>query len=996
MVSKILKKILLKYSIKAMRQKGIEILKSNNVTITCKKIGDIYVVYGKVDNIYDSYIKIDYKHQHILGGHCSCTLHKEYKGEKIFLCSHMCAAFIKFILYIENIEKSKQHDNKSIEDKVKKKSYLKERRMIKSSNEKTIDNLDNKNKIDKPKNDDNKIEIIDKKQPLKLNKKMALKIKRISGKGLRDVYEVNEYPYKSKQIVNDDEITKIFNDNKDRLIRFTYDYLEVPLVVKFTDLPLTFTMKIEEEMNNKYIVAVCQKNLPNILSSNNDSFFYNNEIYVPKKSQANGFMDIYDELSREREIKRDLSLSNYYDIYEMLSKITKDIYIREEVMDYLYSLGRIEFNLYVLDKNIMCDCMIFYGDKSVNIFDSKDKRYEVVRIKIESCNFLGNGESYRFIGNNDDLYDLLSYKDDRLRSLGNIKMSDEIKDMIVDTSFFEYMMDTDDSYEKMKFNLKDMDDIDIADLCSSFKAGNDYYYHNGKFIDFNNEKIRSKMSILSFVCGNKIENNQLLIDESNESYINELLKRSNFLSDSFKGERNSTQLYEACCIPDEFNGELKEYQVEGMSYLNHISDSMCGCILADEMGLGKTIQTIAFMVSQKGKKFLISCPSSLIFNWRDEINKFAPTLSVGICYGKDKHNVLLEKESYDVIITSYTTLKLNVEEFEKISFDTFIIDEAQNIKNYKSQVAIAVKKINSTSRIALTGTPIENNMTELWSIIDFILPGYLGSISEFKSRYSGNIELLRDIIKPFILRRTKQGVNLDISDKNIEIRRIKMNRNQKKFYDLYLDTIKKEAKSSGRIELLSFITKLREICIHPSLVDSEYEGRSSKIDECIKIVDKAKDRKILIFSQFTSSLDIVEEELSKNNIKTFRIDGKMSSKSRIKNVNSFKNHDGKAVFLISLKAGGTGLNLTSATIVIHLDPWWNPSTEDQATDRAHRMGQKKDVDVIKMIAEGSIEEKIIKLQDEKKKLIDEILSGDIEVNNNKSSLSDEEIRDLLN
>ena len=316
----------------------------------------------------------------------------------------------------------------------------------------------------------------------------------------------------------------------------------------------------------------------------------------------------------------------------------------------------------------------------------------------------------------------------------------------------------------------------------------------------------------------------------------------------------------------------------------------------------------------------------------------------------------------------------------------------------------AVKSINAKVKFALTGTPIENNLNELWSIFDYIMPGYLYNITKFNAIFiknEANMNHLKQLIKPFILRRTKKQVIKELPDKIEKKFLVELNKEQRKLYGVYVNEVQKKLKEKKDVEdkitILSYLTKLRQICLDPSIISNEYKSKSSKIETCLELIDNciSENNKILVFSQFTTVLKNIGEKLSKNNIKYSYLDGQTKAIERIRLVNEFNESKDKKVFLISLKAGGTGLNLTSANTVIHFDPWWNPSVENQASDRAHRLGQENVVEVIKLIAKETIEEKIIKLQEQKKELIDDIIDGNLSNCGVLSSLSYDEIINLF-
>lgn len=424
------------------------------------------------------------------------------------------------------------------------------------------------------------------------------------------------------------------------------------------------------------------------------------------------------------------------------------------------------------------------------------------------------------------------------------------------------------------------------------------------------------------------------------------------------------------------------------------------------MGLGKTVQTIAFLLSEKKKKSLIVAPTSLIYNWKNEFKKFAPTMKICVLHGEkdERQEMLNDVKIYDVILTTYGTLKNDEDKYEKLKFDYCILDEGQNIKNPLAQSTKSVKNIKAENKFILTGTPIENNLIELWSIFDFIMPGYLDNVHNFKNRFINKentaIELQK-YIKPFMLRRLKKDVIRELPEKIEKNYYVELTKEQKKVYASYVKDIKEKMEndefSDDKITIFSYLTKLRQLCLDPFVVLDDYNGKSGKIEEAVSIIENnvLDNHKILLFSQFTSVLKNISKRLTENKIQHFYLDGSTNAGKRLELVEEFNNNDETKVFLISLKAGGTGLNLTSADIVIHFDPWWNPAVEDQATDRAHRIGQENVVQVFKLISEGTVEDKILSLQEKKKQLIKDVLDSDYKQDNILGSLSKEELIELF-
>lgn len=449
-------------------------------------------------------------------------------------------------------------------------------------------------------------------------------------------------------------------------------------------------------------------------------------------------------------------------------------------------------------------------------------------------------------------------------------------------------------------------------------------------------------------------------------------------------------------LPAELTVELRPYQAEGFRWLCALKDNHFGGLLADEMGLGKTLQVIALMGSSLRKgKCLVVCPASLVYNWASEINKFIPALKTRIISGTVPEREALIAQAQDdvILITSYDLLKRDIACYENMTFDIEVIDEAQYIKNANTSAAQSVKAVSASFRIALTGTPIENRLSELWSIFDYILPGFFSTYAHFRRQYENPIVKDQDdlvqrdltaMITPFVLRRLKKDVLKDLPDKLEQIYYAKLEGEQKNLYDAHVQNIKESLQSTSeaefreqKIEILAQLTRLRQICCEPSLLFNNYNGNSAKKDMCLDMVQEAVDagHKILLFSQFKTMLEELTGLMKKRGIGFHLLTGETPKKKRIEMVESFQNDD-IPVFCISLKAGGTGLNLTAADVVIHYDPWWNTAVENQATDRAHRIGQHNVVSVYRLIMKDTIEERIIEMQNMKSDLAEGILSGE--------------------
>lgn len=473
-------------------------------------------------------------------------------------------------------------------------------------------------------------------------------------------------------------------------------------------------------------------------------------------------------------------------------------------------------------------------------------------------------------------------------------------------------------------------------------------------------------------------------------------------------------------LDDQLDRILRGYQKEGVYWLRFLECSgFCG-ILADEMGLGKTLQTLAWLQLQRQRvdsqciPTLIVCPTSLVDNWAEEAEKFTPNLRVLRMHGSERHKHWDRIEESDLVITSYALIRRDLDLYLQYRFSVAVLDEAQHIKNRSTQNSRAVKKIQAHHKLVLTGTPIENSVTDLWSIMDFLMPGYLGDHKVFREKYELPIQnggpdaelaqmKLRRKLHPFLLRRLKKEVAKDLPDKIQRVAHCSLSKDQHLVYKQLLESAKKEIGSlvdaqgfnKSRMQVLQILLKLRQTCCHLDLLKLpglESEFPSAKLDLFFELVDEALDagHRILVFSQFTSMLSIIRDELAARELKYCYLDG--ATKDRQERVRTFNTDRSIPLFLISLKAGGSGLNLTGADMVIHFDPWWNPAVEDQATDRAHRIGQKNTVYSVKLITKGTVEEKVLQMQQRKKNVISATLEkeGGFE-----SALNWEDVQELL-
>lgn len=582
---------------------------------------------------------------------------------------------------------------------------------------------------------------------------------------------------------------------------------------------------------------------------------------------------------------------------------------------------------------------------------------------------------------------------------------------------------------------------ELAGILNSYRRRQKYYkLKSGEFLKLEN----NSLSVLSELADGlrlseqAIRGGRISVPLYRASYIDAVLTSHNSDIQSHRDRYFKSLIRDMKSVadsdyevPDAMKPILRDYQKTGYRWLCTIAQLGFGGILADDMGLGKTLQIITLLEHARLEAIsktvdltdtashtacpppvsLIVCPSSLVYNWDSEIEHFAPTLKTLLITGtaQERQELLTHYADYDVLITSYDMLKRDIASYDNLHFHYQIIDEAQYIKNHRTQAARSVCSIHSVTRFALTGTPIENRLSELWSIFEYLMPGFLYPYAYFRSELEQPIvenkdqiaaTRLQQLVRPFIMRRLKTDVLKELPDKLEHAVYAQMTDEQNKLYTANTLKLQKDLEQqsdsmfkTSKIQILAELTKLRQLCCDPSLIYQNYHGGSAKLDTCIQLIENAMagGHKILLFSQFTSMLDVIERRLKAERILYYRLDGSTKSEQRTRLVNAF-NENKIPVFLISLKAGGTGLNLTGADIVIHYDPWWNAAAQNQATDRAHRIGQTHTVTVYKLIARHTIEEKILELQENKKALSDQILS---EEGVTASQLTKEELLKLL-
>lgn len=765
--------------------------------------------------------------------------------------------------------------------------------------------------------------------------------------------------------------------------------------------------------------------------------------YVVK---GNEFYEVPEDIIKLKNLLNEEGLNelsfneNRLDLFArgILRNVKNNINLDDSVKDKVIIVSKPDVKLYFdLEANyIICKFKLIYGGKEINYFDkSQDKAIvrdndfeDGVLEDLTNSNFNIEEDVIR-IEDIDLIGDFLEEKLELLSQKYEVFTSQKIKETNVKknvsvTSSFGIGKDNIMSYQ---FKLDGLDNSEIVNILSELKRKKKYYkLKSGDFInlednsglvelsslvdslDLNEKDLKKGKGIIpkyKAIYLDSLKNNYNIIKTNNQ--FDELIKNFN----SYKDAKLS--------LSDKDKSILRDYQQIGVQWLYNIYKCGFGGILADEMGLGKSIQLIYFikeiLKEKNDAKVLIIAPTSLVYNWSNEFDKFGSDIKYKVFADNKlkRYKDLEDINDINVLITTYGLVREDEEVYKNINFEVIAIDEAQNIKNDTSKMTKIIKTLNANTKFALTGTPIENSVLELWSIFDFIMPGYLASSQLFNKKYgiknideesARALDNLKKQIKPFILRRKKKDVVKELPDKIENNIYIELNKDQKKIYLAELEKTKKRMEellqdgifNRSRIEILKLLTRLRQICIDPSILYENYQSGAAKIEQLIPMIKEIIENghKILLFSSFKTAIDIVNKELTNNDIACYMIDGSVSSKKRVELVDKF-NADDTNVFLITLKAGGTGLNLTSADVVIHLDLWWNPQAENQATDRAHRIGQKNTVEVIKLICKGTIEERILELQNKKKFLSDNLIEGDDVDQNVISKLTSKDIKRLL-
>lgn len=796
---------------------------------------------------------------------------------------------------------------------------------------------------------------------------------------------------------------------------------------------LSMELQMEDEvlslhdMGQEPIISICE---------DGSILCYQGCIYLPDMEFLANLRPFFTTLFGKKQSELEFRGENMGSFIEKVLPVIKktmNIQVPEKIKDH-YIVEQLQPKLYFdIDRSrqrpVLVARMIFaYGEHEVNPLQDEQKgSYILVRDREEEEQLLRLMYDKHFsvrreqfvLTKEDEIFQLMTEGMQDLCRQFEVFYSKEYKaNSIKKVGMLSagIRLNTDINLLEMDVDYGHIPKEELRDFFRSIKLKKKYYrLKSGAFVNLMTEdkQIDELRDLLSI--GEVTEDNKIAFSQTAVMEVDELLPHTQRIT----RDAGYKQLLEDLKNPDKTNWELpngmedilRPYQITGYRWLCSLAHYGMGGILADDMGLGKTLQTITYVLANPGTRTLIVCPTSLAYNWQDEFSKFAPQIATQIISGTPQERADLMQQSTDVPvwITTYPLIRKDVDLYKAQIFDACFIDEAQFIKNPTSLGAKAVKAVQAKHRFALTGTPIENTLSELWSIFDFVMPGFFGRYRQFEECYekpilrdhdSVQMQKLRRKIRPFVLRRMKKEVLTELPDK-IETRRMaEMGAKQRKIYESYLARIQMElagdeenTPGGNRMQVLAALTRLRQICCHPATFASNYHGGSGKLDLLMEQLPDILEggHSVIVFSQFTSMLSIIAHELKQRNIPFFYLAGSTSAQERKREVKEFNRGEVK-VFLISLKAGGTGLNLTGADTVIHFDPWWNPAVEDQATDRAYRIGQKKKVQVIKYVMKDSIEEKIYELQKRKKQLSDQLIqAGESFV----TQLTMEEIKELF-
>ena len=846
--------------------------------------------------------------------------------------------------------------------------------------------------------------------------------------------------------ISDNGIDDLFEALKGNYVKSVIENSTVD--VKFVDNEPDLKFKIEDESDTEFKISTDEDiyNYTIIQGVKYIYFFRDNVIYRCSKKYDKTVLKLLNifRINFTKEIV--FSKAEFSDFYSLiLPKLDKnvDILINDDEIE-KYKPKELKAKVY-LDYNkqgyVLADIKFKYDDFEFNPFEKINENISrnMVAESIILDMFSDSGFVFDSINNrlmlvhDQRIFEFLKNDIEKYISKIEVFATDEFKKkQLIVPKVTSIGVKIENNLLKVDLTQFNFDKSEIKEIMQDYIMKKSFHrLKNGDFIDLSNNNLAVLQELVNGTDINyeELKEDSIYLPVFRGMYLDKIFKKNEVKikqNNDFKNlveDIQDKQFNEKFLLPKDLKANLREYQKLGFDWIKTLDSYGLGGILADDMGLGKTLQMLAVILDyfenikedEKKLPVLVVCPSSLTLNWLEESKKFTSILKSVVISGDQASRIetINHINDYDLIITSYDLLKRDLELYKEKNylFRYIIADEAQYIKNNLTKNAKAIKEIRAVSRFALTGTPIENSLSELWSIFDFIMPGYLFNYNKFKNLYeipiikdgdNQSMNKLKMMIEPFVLRRVKEKVLSELPDKTITILNNEMNDEQKKIYLSFVESARREVSeeisekglNNSQIKILALLMRLRQICCHPGLFIQNYHGKSSKLNQCIEIITDAikGGHKILLFSGYSSMFGYIEDELKKNGIKFMKLVGQTRVDTRMDLVNKFNEDEDIKVFLISLKAGGTGLNLISADMVIHYDPWWNLSAENQATDRTYRIGQKRNVQVYKLITKNSIEEKIYNLQEKKAKLVNDMLSTN-EVFLNK--LSKDEIMNLF-
>ena len=851
--------------------------------------------------------------------------------------------------------------------------------------------------------------------------------------------------------LNSTALDKIFEILKDKEIIFQKEYEETR--IKFIDKNPDIFFEMIKSKNNEYKIVLNQKTnllkeLDILYGKNYNYILYKNNLYRCDSNYKETVIRLIKLLKENYLTELVLNEEQLPELFSViLPKLKDGIKFKniDETKIEKYKPKKLGVKIYLdFDENgyILSDVKFCYGEEefnplqeTINIKYARDIMAENKAINMfRKTGFMYYAEKECFILPEDDkIYNFLANDINEYMQKFEVMVTENFKSKeIKQPKIGSLGVKIENNLLEIDFSNLNVSLDELQEIMEKYTLKKKYHkLKDGSFINLEENpdiEFIDKLVVGMDISYEDLKEKEIRLPVNRSLYLNQLLKtisntQVNKNEEYKKIVKGTTKenIEDEINVPQSLENTLRYYQKTGYKWLKTLDNYKFGGVLADDMGLGKTIQMLSIILGDLEEKkehraSIVICPSSLTLNWYNESQKFTEKIKTLVIKGNanERKKQIKEIKNYDLVITSYDLLKRDIEVYkeEKYKFRFAIADEAQYLKNSNTQNAKAVKIIIADTRYALTGTPIENSLSELWSIFDYIMPGYLFTYKKFKTMYETPIvkdndikamNKLKMLIEPFVLRRTKKEVLTELPEKTITVLNNQMKEEQEKLYLNYLAQAKQEVAETinirgfekSHIQILVALTRLRQICCHPSLFIKGYTEGSSKLEQCIEIIKDAIEsgHKILLFSGYTAMFEIIEEELKKLDIKYFKLTGSTKVDERIKMVDEFNESKEVKLFLISLKAGGTGLNLTGADMVIHYDPWWNASAENQATDRAYRIGQKNNVQVYKLITKNSIEEKIYELQQKKSKLIDNVLNTKTSFI---SKLSKEDIMNLFN